>query len=121
MNVVFLFMAQEFGLGNLQDLLVLVASVDSPPLLSVSLKKNISSIDGYVAYPPVILTALTHYKMMAAILLRLSIAARIAFKSVFRYVNLNGSNPPLLYPRLNMGIIDSHFHMDSLSTDLLTP
>ena len=43
MNGVFLFMAQEFGLGNLQDLLVLVASVDSPPLLSVSLKKNISS------------------------------------------------------------------------------
>ena len=47
MNGVFLFMAQKFGLGNLQDLLVLVASLESPPpppqFLSVSLRKNISS------------------------------------------------------------------------------
>ena len=135
MNGVFLFMAQEFGLGNLQDLLVLVASVDTPPTsLSFSDEEYFFlreydrraglqplAIDGYMAFPPVRLIALTHYKLMAAILPKLSIAARIAFKSVFRYANLNGSSPPLRHPRLNMGIIDSHFHMDSLSNDLLTP
>ena len=74
-----------------------------------------------MAFPSVRLIALTYYKMMAAVLPRLSIAARIAFKSVFRYVNLNGSSLPLRRPRLKMGIINSHFHLDSLSTDLLTP
>ena len=81
----------------MQDPLVLVASVDSPPA-SLSFSEEdyfflreydrragleLLAIDGYMTFPPVRLIALTHYKMMAAILPRLSIAARIAFKSVF--------------------------------------
>ena len=46
---------------------------------------------------------------------RLNSAAQIAFKSVYRYVLPNGSNPPKGHSRLKVGIIDSHFHLDIFS------
>lgn len=48
MNGVFMFLVQKLGLGTLQDLLVLISSWKHPPLLSVSLKKNIPSSENMI-------------------------------------------------------------------------
>ena len=75
-----------------------------------------------MAFPPIRLIAITHYLVMARLLPNLSEAARIAFKSIAQYATLDGcSSLQLGHPMLNMGIIDFHFHMDSLSNQLLTP
>ena len=136
MNGIFLFIVQELGLGTLQDLLTLVASMESPPTsLSFSEEECFFlreydrraglepwGIMDYSTFPPVRIIQLTHFSYMANFILpNLTEAARIAFKSVMRYTNLEGSSPSSGHPLLNMGIIDSHFHMDSLPAELLTP
>ena len=96
MNEVFLFLLQGLGLGSLQDLLVYFASMESAPtslrfseeeylfLRDYDMRAGLEplAIEGYTAFPPTRLIAITHYLMMALLLPNLSEAARIAFKSI---------------------------------------
>lgn len=77
--------------------------------------------EGYMAFPPTRIIAISNYLIMARLLPRLSEAAQTTLKSGSRYVLFDGSSPPPNHPVLNIGIIDSHFHMDLLSNCHLTP
>ena len=52
---------------------------------------------------------------MLKIWTRLSPVAHAAFQSVHQCVRLDGSLPPGGHPKLKVGIIDSHFHLDGFS------
>ncbi|MCG8035189.1 MAG: TatD family hydrolase, partial [Candidatus Thiodiazotropha taylori] len=135
MNGLFLFICQELGLGSLPDLLEFVASMQLPPSTLKFLESEFPFLqeydrraglepltaEEYMIFPPVRLIVVSNYLIMTQIMQKMSVAARIALKSVHQYVMIDGSRPPLDHPTLTGGIIDSHFHMELLSYQYLTP
>ena len=55
---------------------------------------------------------MSHYLIMIQLLSRLGEEAKVAFKSLNRYLLIDGSMTPKGHHMFKLGIIDSHFHMD---------
>lgn len=124
MNGLFLFI----GLSSLDDLLVYFSSLDPAPrqfrfseeellfLREYDQRAGLEPLtaEQYMTFPPTRVIVLSNYLILSRLLAGLNNAAQIAFKSVIRYVNFDGSRLPSDHPMLKVGIIDSHFHMDIL-------
>lgn len=134
MNGIFLFLARDLGLGSFNDLLRFVVANE---LYSKTFRFSEEEIthfrefdkrsgleplttDGYKAILPTRLIMVSSYSIILKLWTHLSPAARADFQSVHQYVQLDGSLPPEGHPRLNVGIIDSHFHLDGFSIQYLT-
>ena len=129
MNGVFWFLVEELGLGTCSDLLRFVIDNRLYPTSFILSAEEIFffrefdrrfgleplTTDGYKEIPPRRLFDVSNFTIIVRLLNRLNSAAQIAFKSVYRYVLPNGSDPPRGHSRLKVGIIDSHFHLDIFS------
>ena len=129
MNGIFLFLARDLGLGSFNDLLGYVVANELCPKSFRFSEEEIShfrefdrrsgleplTTDDYKAIPPTRLIVVSNFSIMLKIWTRLSPAAQAAFQSVHQYARLDGSLPPDGHPKLKVGIIDSHFHLDGFS------
>ena len=126
MNGLFWFIAHSLELGSLDDLLGLVASFEETPrhfrfsaeelvfLKEYDMRAGLEPLadDHYSQFPPSRIIVLSNYLLLSRLFTEIGTAAQGVLTSVCRYTNLDGSSPPLGHPALEMGIIDSHFHMD---------
>ena len=71
-------------------------------------------------FPPTHIIAMSNHSIMIHLLSRLGDSARIAFRDLTSYAMFDGSVAPSGHPVFKLGIIDSHFHMDRLSSCHLT-
>lgn len=134
MNGMFIFIYQRLGLGSFTDLLEYVAAINlsATPLRfseeecfflrEYDKRAGLEPLtaEGYMIFPPTRIIAVSNYLIMARLLPKLSETAQTMLKSGARYVTFDGSNAPCDHPFLNIGIIDSHFHMDLLPSRHLT-
>lgn len=128
-NGVFLFISHQLGLASISDLLnYIVAHKLFPTTLRFTEEEFVflSEFDrragleplapsGYMCLPPVRICVMSHYDIMLILINQLTDSAKLSLKSLIRYAEIDGSSPPTGYPKLKMGIIDSHFHLDLLS------
>ena len=126
MNGIFLFLAGDLGLGSFNDLLGYVVANELCPksfrfseeeifhFREFDMRSGLEPLttDGYKVFPPTRLIVVSNFSIMLKIWTRLSPVAQAAFQSVHLYVRLDGSLPPDRHPKLKVGIIDSHFHLD---------
>ena len=126
MNGLLWFSAHSLGLGSLDGLLGLVASFEETRrhfrfsaeelvfLKEYDMRAGLEPLtdDHYSQFPPSRIIVLSNYLLLSRLFTEIGTAAQGALTSVCRYTNFDGSSPPLGHPVLEMGIIDSHFHMD---------
>ena len=124
----------ELGLDSLSDLLSCAGALGVVPkdlrffeeeivfLREYDRRVGIEPLtgNGYLVFPPTHIIAMSSHFVMMRLLSRLSDEAKAAFKTLVYYVSIDGSVAPKGHPVLKLGIIDSHFHMDRLSSRYLT-
>ena len=129
MNGIFLFMARELGLGGIYDLLGYVVAHNLYPNIfrfsedelfffrDFDRRSGLEPViaDGYKEIPPSMLIVLSNFSVFTRLLARLSPAVRLAVLSVHQYIQSDGSSLPEGHPKMTVGIIDSHFHLDGFS------
>ena len=134
MNGVFFFIMRELDLDSLSDLLSCAGTLGVVPkdlrfseeeivfLREYDRRAGIEPLtdNGYLVFPPTRIIAMSSHLVMMRLLSRLSDEAKAAFKTLVHYVSIDGSVAPKGHPVLKLGIIDSHFHMDRLSSRYLT-
>ena len=74
------------------------------------------SIGDYMTLPPTRLCIIGHPAVMTALLAKFTVQNRSAFLRYAEYLQFDGSSPSLGFPHMKMGIIDSHCHLDKLSS-----
>ena len=126
MNGIFLFMTKNLGLGSPNDLLGFVVANELHPRSFRFSEEEIFffrefdrrsgleplTADEYKSIPPTRLIVLSNYSVVLKMWTHLSPIAQSKFLAECRYVRLDGSFPPNGHPKLKVGIIDSHFHLD---------
>ena len=129
MNGIFLFMARELGLGSIHDLLGYVVAHNLYPNIfrfsedelfffrDFDRRSGLEPViaDCYKEIPPSRLIVLSNFSVFTRLLARLSPAVRLAVLSVHQYIRSDGSSLPYGHPKMTVGIIDSHFHLDGFS------
>ena len=129
MNGIFFLIMRELGLDSFGDLLGCADQLGLAPsclrfseeeyvfLREYDLRAGMEplTIDGFSAFPPIRIIAMSHYLVMIRLLSRLGEEAKVAFKSLICYLLIDGSMAPKGHPMFKSGIIDSHLHMDRLS------
>ena len=66
--------------------------------------------------PPTRPCIIRHPAVMTALLAKFNVQSRSAFVKYAEYLQFDGSSPYLGFHRMKMGIIDSHCHLDKLSS-----
>ena len=129
LNDFFLFISQELGLGSPIELLGCAAIRElAPSPLRISEAENFFlreydrragleplSLGEYLVIPPKRLIALIHPKFISQLIFHLNHRAMSRLKYHIQYTLIDGSIPPVGYPTVKRGIIDSHFHLDKFS------
>ena len=74
------------------------------------------TIGDYMTLPPTWLCIIGHPAAMTGLLTKFTVQSRSAFVKYAEYLQLDGSSPSLGFPQMKMVIIDSHCHLDKLSS-----
>ena len=126
MNGLLWTMAQGLGLGSLEELLKFATEMEGAPrnfrfseeeimmLREYDRRTGFKPLPNlqYGKFPPVRVIVLSNYLFLAKLIEKLGLTVRNDLLSVCRYLNVDSSCPPMNHPTLDIGIIDSHFHMD---------
>ena len=132
MNGMFYFIMQELGLKSFSDLLAYAGTLEirfikfrEEELVFLREYDRRAGMEPlkdfeYMTVPPTRIISLSYYMVMAEILLKMSETAQTAFRTLNHYVKRDGSVAPEGHIVFKLAIIDSHFHMDMLSSDILT-
>ena len=129
MNGIFLFMVRELGLGGIHDLLGYVVAHNLYPNIfrfsedelfffrDFDRRSGLEPViaDCYKEIPPSRLIVLSNFSVFTRLLARLSPSVRLAVLSVHQYIRSDGSSLLYRHPKITVGIIDSHFHLDGFS------
>ena len=129
LNGFFLFISQELGLGFPIELLGCTAIRELAPsplrisegeyffLREYDRRAGLEpfSLGEYMAIPPTRLIALIHPRFIYQLISHLNHQAMSRIKYHLQYTSIDGSIPPVGYPTVKRGIIDSHFPLDKFS------
>ena len=133
MNGMFYFIIQELGLKSFNDFLAYAGTLEEIRFIKFREEELVFLREydrragmeplkdfEYMTVPPIRIISLSYYMMMGEFLLKMSETARIAFQTLNHYVNMDGSVATEGHAVFKLAIIDSHFHMDMLSSDTFT-
>ena len=76
------------------------------------------TIGDYITLHPTRLCIIGQPAVMTVQLAKFTVQSRSAFVRYAEYLQFDGSSPSLGFPQMKMGIIDSHCHLDKLSSHL---
>ena len=131
-NGIFHFVIRELCLDSFADLLMFVVDRGLCPnriqfseeeivfLREYDMRAGLEplSADQYQSFPPSRICVLTHFQLLQRITPFLSSTAQSRFPYLNEYRQFDGSYPPIGHPRMRIAIIDTHFHLDKLSSCL---
>ena len=126
MNGLLWTITHSLGLGSLEELLKFATELEGAPrnfkfateeLLMLKEYDRRTGLEPlldsqYGEFPPVRAIILSNYLFLAKLVEKLEIKTRKTLLTDCTYSNVDNSCPPIDHPTLEIGFIDSHFHMD---------